>query len=217
MKKTLALTSALICFLILGGCANTVQETEQPPLETNESLISTSGRSSGVPDPWTLTEPPELFVSTEYNADRITAQCSSYEWNVKLEGDMMSSIIACGPHPLDSPKNMDYPTLYTAFPAESLTPSEEGETKETVLPVFYLDFGEIPPETVTVYRWPAAFVFNASEHYEDGEPVAVDSSDGFILLPQGDGEFVYEIHADWGLMGHAYYSFLTMPEVRDEP
>ena len=212
MKKTLALTSALICILILEGCANTVQEAEWQPLGADESQTPALGQSSGVPDPWTLTEPPELFVSTEYNADRITAQCSSYEWNVKLEGDMMSSIIACGPHPLDSPKNLDYPTLYTAFPAESLTPSEEGETKETVLPVFYLDFGEIPPETVTVYRWSAAFVFNASEHYEDGEPVTVDSSDGFMLLPQGDGEFVYEIYADWGQVGHAYYGFLTMPE-----
>lgn len=93
MKKSLALISALTCILILGGCANAAQEAEQPPLEAN------------VLDPWILTGPPELIVSTEYSADRVTAQCSSYEWNVKLEGDIMSSVIACGPHPLDSPKN----------------------------------------------------------------------------------------------------------------
>lgn len=205
MKKSLALISALTCILILGGCANAAQEAEQPPLEAN------------VLDPWTLTGPPELIVSTEYSADRVTAQCSSYEWNVKLEDDIMSSVIACGPHPLDSPKNLDYPTLYTSFPAESLTSLDEEQHPEAMFPVFNLDFGEIPPETITVYRWTAAFVFNASEHYEDGEPVAVDSSDGFMLLPQEDGEFVYEIHADWGQVGHAYYCFLTMPEVRDEP
>lgn len=203
MKKSLALISAWTCILILGGCANAVQAAEQPPLEAN------------VLDPWTLTEPPELIVSAEYSAYRVTAQCSSYEWNVKLEGDIMSSVNACGPHPLDS--NLDYATLYTAFPAESLTPLDEEQQPEAMLPVLYLDFGEIPPETITVYRWTAAFVFNASEHYEDGESVAVDSSDGFMLLPQEDGEFVYEIHADWGQVGHAYYCFLTMPEVRDEP
>lgn len=196
MKKSLVLISALTCIFILGGCANTVRGAE--------------------PDSQTLTKPPELIVSTEYGVDRVTAQCSNYEWNVKLEGDMMSSVIACGAHPLDSPGKLGYATLYTAFPAGSLPPLEEGQLPELMPPVFYLDFGEIPPETITVKRWPASYVGNASEHYNDGENVTVDSPDGFMLLPQGDGEFIYEIHADWDQMGSADYVFRTVPEVRDD-
>lgn len=129
----------------------------------------------------------------------------------------MSGIIACGPHPLDSPGELGYAILYTAIPAGSLPPLEEGQFPGMLLSSIYLDFGEIPPETVTVRRWPASYVGNASEHYEDGENVTVDSSDGFMLLPLGDGEFVYEVHADWGQVGSADYVFRTVPEVRDEP
>lgn len=244
MKKSLALISSLTCILILGGCANTVRGAEQPPLEANGSRSSTSEPSPGasgisgatgaidqdsltgngkesstsvVPDPWTLTEPPELVVSTEYDVDRVSAQCYTYEWSVKLEGDMMSSVIACGAHPLDSPGEPGYATLYTAFPAGSLPPLEEGQLPGMLLSIFYLDFGEIPPETVTVNRWPAAYVGHASEHFGDSEQVTVDNSDGFMLLPQGDGEFIYEVHADWGLVGNVYYVFRTVPEVRNEP
>lgn len=256
MKKSLALTSALIGILMLGGCANTVQEAEWQPSGANESQTPALGQSSKVsevsgvteesgvsetsgttgaveqdnltsdgkelstfvaPDPWTLTDPPELTVSTEYNADQISAQCYSYEWNVKLEGDMMTTVIACGPHPLDSSEELDHAALYTAFPAGSLPPLEEGQYPGFMLPVYFLDFGVIPPETVTVKRWPAAYVGHASEHSDDSEQVTVDSSDGFILLPLGDGEFVYEVHADWGQVGSADYVFRTVPEVRDEP
>lgn len=256
MRKSLVLTAALICILILGGCANTVQETEWQPSGANESQTPELGQSSNVsevsaatersgvseasgttvaakqdnltsdgkelstsvaPDPWTLTAPPELTVSTEYNADQISAQCYGYGWNVKLEGDMMTTVIACGPHPLDSSEELDYAVLYTAFPVGSLPPLEEGQLPGFMLPVYFLDFGVIPPETVTVKRWPAAYVGHTSEHSDDSEQVTVDSSDGFMLLPLGDGEFVYEVHADWGQVGSADYVFRTVPEVRAEP
>lgn len=237
-KKLVTLISALIYILTLGGCGNTTQEAEQPPLESNVSPTSDPRPSSEAaeaieqgkitgdmeeaaisvkPDPWTLTEPPELVVSTEYYVDQVSAQRYSFEWRQKLEGDQMRSTIACGIHPLDDPGELGYATLYTAFPPGSLPPLEEGQPRSSMLPVFYLDFGEIPPETVTVQRWPATYVGHASEHYHDGEQVTVDSSDGFMLLPMGDGEFIYEVHADWGQVGNADYVFSTVPEVRDEP
>lgn len=38
-------------------------------------------------------------------------------------------------------------------------------------------------------------------------------TEGF-LLSLGDGEFVYEVQADWGEVGCADYVFMTLPQLR---
>ena len=122
------------------------------------------------------------------------------------------SVIACGAHPLDEPGGRA--TLYTAFPPGSLPPFTDGENVASFLPAFYLDFGEIPPETVTVRRWPSIYIGRASEFADDSEEVIVDISETFAITPFGDGEFVYEVHAAWGEVGSADYVFNTLPQVR---
>ena len=126
----------------------------------------------------------------------------------------MSSVIACGAHPLDEAGAAEQTRLYTAFPAGSLPPLGEGENTPSILPVLYLDFGEIPPETVTVRRWPSEYIGRAGEFDGGSEEVEVDSSDGFTILPFLDGAFVYEVCADWGEVGSAYYVFSTLPQTR---
>lgn len=181
----------------------------------NSRQITESGNASTVNilDPWILENPPSLIVSTKYDADSVTAAIYSYTWTVKLDGDQMSTIIACGMHPLDDPGESDYAILYTAFPPGSLPPLPDGQFRSSMMPVFFLDFGEVPPKTVTARRWPAEYVGSASEHYDDAEEVQVDMTEGF-LLPPGDGEFVYDVHADWGEVGSADYVFMTLPQVR---
>lgn len=159
----------------------------------------------------TLTEPPMLEVSTQNNVDRVTAACSNWQWSLALPDGTATTVIACGAHPLDW---QDHPILYTAFPAGSLPPLEEGENVGSILPVFYLDFGEVLPETVSVIRWQASYIGD-TEKYADFEEVMTQTEDGKIVLaPLGDGEFVYEISAHWGEVGDAGYTFRTLPQIR---
>lgn len=173
------------------------------------------GRTSSVPAKSAtsvLKDPPELVVSTINNADFVIASCGNYMWSREMPDGSMTSTIACGAHPLDEINQRA--TLYTAFPAGSLPELSEGQMPGMMLSVFYLDFGDVPPETVTVHRWPSTYIGQASEYAGDSEDVTVDISDGFTILPLGDGEFVYEVHADWGEVGSADYVFNTVPQVR---
>lgn len=191
------------------------------PTDADDEAPSDAGLSEGLEsissipaktDTLVLKEPPELVVSTINNADSVTASCGNYMWSREMPDGSMASTIACGAHPLDDINQRA--TLYTAFPAGSLPVLSEGQMPGAILPVFYLDFGDVPPETVTVHRWPSTYIGHASEFAGDSEDVTVDISDGFTILPLGDGEFVYEVHADWGEVGYADYVFSTIPQVR---
>lgn len=186
------------------------------PLESSGAgLPEGLGRTSSVPaksDASVLKGPPELVVSTINNADSVIASCGNYQWSREMPDGSMTSTIACGAHPLDEVNQRA--TLYTAFPAGSLPALPEGQMPGMMLPTFYLYFGDVPPETVTVHRWPSTYIGYASEYANDSEDVTVDISDGFTIFPLGDGEFVYEVHADWGEVGSADYVFNTVPQVR---
>lgn len=217
------ITFILVCVIGLAGCAHT--DPSAPPAsgsyEHTESLGADLPKDSGSissepvkPDARTLDRPPELVVSTINNVDSVTASCGNYQWT-KKPPDGFGSVIACGMHPLDEAGAAERTRLYTAFPAGSLPPLGDGQDTPSILPVFYLDFGEIPPETVTVRRWPSEYIGRASEFDGDSEEVEVDSSDGFAILPLGDGEFVYEVDAAWGEVGSASYVFSTLPQIRE--
>ena len=223
MRKWITFVFVLACIAGLVGCNHT--NPSSPPAsgshDHTESLkIDSPEDSSSIlpepikPDAWTLKEPPKLVVSTMNNADSVTASCGNYQWSRKMPDGTTGITIACGAHPLDEAGEQT--TLYTAFPAGTLPPFREGEDMPSFLPEFYLDFGEIPPETVTVRRWPSEYIGRASEFSGDSEEVKVDSSDGFTLFPVGDGTFVYEISAAWGEVGSAYYVFNTLPQVRGD-
>lgn len=215
----------LTCMIGLTGCAHTDPSSlpASGSYEPAESLGADLPKDSGAgspdavkPDAWTLDSPPDLVVSTLNNVDSVIASCGNFTWTKKLPGGSASEIIACGMHPLDEAGAAEHTTLYTAFPAGTLPPLDAGEDTPSFLPVFYLNFGEVPPETVTVRRWPSEYIGRASEFDGESEEVDVDSSDGFAILPLGDGAFVYEVHAGWGEVGSAHYVFSTLPQVRED-
>ena len=222
MKKWISFVFIFACVTGLSSCGHPAPSA--PPAsgsyEQAESLGSALPEDSGPivsepakPDAWTLDGPPELVISTLNNVDSVTASCGNYQWTKRLP-DGFGSVIACGAHPLDEAGAAEQTRLYTAFPAGTLPPLSGGEDTPSILPVFYLDFGEIPPEAVTARRWPSEYIGRTSEFTDDSEEVEVDSSDGFSILPVGDGEFVYEVNADWGEVGSAAYVFSTLPQIR---
>ena len=221
MKKWITFVLIFACVTGLAGCNDTntsdlpasgsYEHTESLGADLPENQGSVSS-SPAKPDAWALEGPPDLVVSTVHNEDCVTASCGNYQWSAKMPDGSMSSVIACGAHPLDEAG--EGTTLYTAFPAGTLPPLGDGEDTPSLLPVFYLDFGEIPPETVTARRWPSEYIGRASEFDGESEEVEVDSSDGFTLLPFLDGAFVYEVRAAWGEVGSANYVFSTLPQVR---
>ena len=92
---------------------------------------------------------------------------------------------------------------------------EAGENVGSIAPVFYLDFGEILPETVSVMRWPASRIGDAQTYSTDFEMVNTElEGDTFSLFPLGDGDYVYEVSANWGDVGGASYTFRTLPQIR---
>lgn len=218
MRKWISFVCIFACVMGLTGCnqanpSNPPASGSQDNTEALGAALSEAPSSfpSAKPDIRTLDQPPELVISTINDVDSVIASCGNYQWSIKN-----GSVIACGAHPLDEAGAAERNRLYTAFPAGTLPPLGEGEDTPSILPVFYLNFGEIPPETVTARRWPAEYVGRASEFDGDSEEVEVDSSDGFALLPMGDGEFVYEVNAAWGEAGSASYVFCTLPQARGE-
>lgn len=209
MKKLLILSLALLCAAALGGCHANVTGPSVTPPPSPEPTASPS------PDIGSLSAPPELVVSTLNHADSVTARRYGFSWDHPLPNGQRASVIACGIHPLDDPGEGGYATLYTAFPAGSLPPLEEGELPGMIIPVYYLDFGDYPPDSLTARRWPSSWSGQHEDQDMEAEEVTVDTTDeGLALLPLGDGEFIYEVQADWGDVGYANYVFATLPQVR---
>ncbi len=162
----------------------------------------------------TLTAPPSLEVSTLYDVDQVTASPGNYQWSAVLPDGTAGTVVACGLHPLDQ---QEHPLLYTAFPAGSLPPLEEGVFPGSMIPTYTLNFGDIPPETVTAVRWPASLIGTSEGSMSKAENVSVETeADTITLMPFGDGDFVYEICAEWGETGSAYYTFRTLAQVRED-
>ncbi len=241
MKKIVSIMAAFI--FILTGCAGaeTDKENAAVPTETTvsannseapiaerqndtmENMPATDdkgtaaaqgGKEAALPPNFeALTAPPTLAVSTLNNVDRVIASCGNSQWRCTLPDGTATTLNACGAHPLDQ---QEHPILYTAFPAGSLPPLEDGENLGLIVPVFYLDFGEILPETVSVIRWPASYIGNTQKHTDFEEVIAEIEGDTITLMPLGDGDYVYEVSARWGDVGYAIYTFRTLPQIREE-
>lgn len=241
MKRTGLTIIALV--LALTGCANVEadKETTAAPTEATVSpdtlqtpsaepgngaidyisaitkidtaQISAPNGGEGAPMPLdyeALTAPPALTVSTLEYVDSVIASCGNYHWSHTLPDGTATEVLACGAHPLDQ---QEHPIIYTAFPAGALSFSEDGGAVGSLVPVFYLDFGGISPETVSVIRWPASYIGDAQGHSTDFETVTTEfDGDTILLLPPGDGNYVYEVSAEWGNAGGASYTFRTLPQ-----
>ena len=221
--KSLCLALTLCLTLTACGRTSAPQPSESP------SASASAGSDIVVPaQPEDLTSPPELTVSTLYHVHSVTAVCGGFEWG-RPEGG--KSVIACGVGPLY--EGMEWPLLYSAFGPGTLPPLEEGEFRSSIMPVYYLDFGAVPPTEVTARRWSADYI-GQNDAYDKAEEVSVEWTEEhmsdirfgaeepveigpacYALYPLGDGEFVYEIHAVWEDYGSADYVFRTTPQVRE--
>ncbi len=179
-----------------------------------EAQTPASNESTSRTDPSSLTEPPALIVRNQYDADRVQATTFTYAWTTVLPDGMESSRIACGVQPMQM-ESLDA-VLYTAFPAGTLPPAAEGTSPGGLAPAFTLDFGNCPPDSVTAHRWKSEDLGRSDLNGLWSEEVPVDCSDGFTLLPLGDGAFVYEISARWGNDNYCVYAFRTVPQVRPQ-
>lgn len=233
--KSLCLALALcLCLTACGGVES--GQTPSDPFESPEVSIPVSPQPSELVEPEAekLTSPPELEVATLYRADFVTAACGNFTWRVEMPDGTGHDTIACGASPLD--QGMEWPLLYTAFGPGTLPPPEEGELLSTILPVYYLEFGSVPPDTLTARRWSADYI-GQDDAWDKAEEVSVEwvevwdtkgrvpyGMEGLVdmawgcyaLYPLGDGEFVYEVNAQWEDMGSAQYIFQTIPQVRGE-
>ena len=215
MKRTALVLVAFV--FALTGCASAETDKEKTAISTESTVsIDIPQVPAALPlvfETETLTEPPILTVSTLNAVDCISVSYGNSHWHRKMPDGTTIMKLTCEAHPLDQ-KN--YPILYTAFPAGMLLPIEEADF-EAVVSVFYLDFGEILPETVSAVRWPATYIDDAQEHFADYEEVIIEFEENLItLIPLDDGDYIYEISAAWKEVGEAGYTFRTLPQIRGE-
>ena len=229
MKHLCLALAVCLCLTACGGPAPT--QSPQPSPDPTWTL-SGPGLDPTAPaqsPAASLTSPPELTVSTWSYAHSVTAECGNFSWRSDGTKGLWHNVIACGVGPLA--EGIEWPLLYTAFGPGDLPPLEEGESMSSIMPVYFLDFGLIPPDTVTARRWSVDSIGQTAD-YDNAEEVAVDMAEVPIfvralpegepmptkevlaLYPLGDGEFVYEVHADWEGLGEADYIFQTLPLTR---
>lgn len=242
MRKWMALYLAGVLCLGLAACGGPGQSQSVPsdppevsdPAEETTQLPEETPTAPAASEAGSLDSPPELEVSTLYRSDVITAACGNFSWRHEMPDGTGGEVIACGASPLD--QGWEKPLLYTAFGPGTLPPLEEGEYRSTILPVYYLDFGAVPPDTLTARRWSVDSIGQTAD-FDNAEEVSVewievwdakgrvpygleewvDMAWGcYALYPLGDGEFVYEVNAKWDDWGNAQYVFQTLPQVRGE-
>ena len=189
-----------------------VSPAEQPlPPESDPTPASVPSSSTLE----TMSEPPALTVCTLYDADEVSAIKFSYQWTTALPDGQAQSVTACGVSPLQALDGLESAMLYTAFRGTDLPPLAEGELPGSLVPVFTLKFDGPAPQSVTARRWKAEDIGESSSDDLWEENVEAVLKDGvWQLIPLGDGEFVYEVCADWGETGSATYGFRTTPQVR---
>lgn len=215
--KSLCLALAL-CLTLTAcgprGSEPTPTGSPQGSSPAEETARPSESANAPVPEIGSLGDPPALTVSTLYHADSVVAACGNFQWAEEMPDGTVQSIVACGASPMDA--GWEKPLLYTAFGPGTLPPPKEGEFVSSIMPIYYLDFGEVPPTAVTARRWSADYI-GQDDAWDRAEAVSVETTDeGYALYPLGDGEFVYEVNAQWGELGSAQYVFQTIPQVRGE-
>lgn len=132
------------------------------------------------------------MLTIRWEGGQMAVQSGNYSWRYTLpdtwsdswevpEGEgQTQAVIACGAHPLDNIDNRDF----TAVTGEWLT----------------LSF-PVPPDRITVFRWPGEDLGNPDAAEQAVEP------EGFFL-PVEEGDWVYQVIAQWdgdGWGGSAEY------------
>ena len=173
MKRRIALILALIFAFPLAGCAD--QGTQGS--ETGEANLLREEEEPAPP----LKSPPTLTVTCGDQSGK--ALLGSYSWTYDNGDGTMTSVIACGSHPLSD--------------RDLMTPISRGGSESIAL-----DF-TAEPTTMSVRCWSDRYANDDGSYEENYTTPACE--DRTVKIPT-DGSYIYEVTATWE-SGTAYYSF----------
>lgn len=192
MKRFIALFLSLICIVMVVGCNNVPDTSNQ--LE-NTSKIELA--SSSIP---ILTEPPTLIISTLGSS--IEALRGTTSWFYDNGDGTQTGIESDSMHPLDSNSKEYMPTLL-------MTPTSYS-SKNPLEAVLQFD---VTPDEVSVHCW-------SDEHWGNTFAGSEDISINDFAIELKDGGYIYEVIAHWNSSekygGTAYYSFYATDKINTD-
>lgn len=185
MRKLLGLIMVLVCLCSAVGCSQGKPAPERPTPE--------AAPSAPLDVKTALTEPPELMVALISQKEEIKAAKSTYSWTYRKDEETFGSINACGEGMPERLRDM----------LSSMSLPAAGDPLTAAL-----NFGDAP-DSVSVRGWNV----NGQGPEHDWEPVEVHSSADEFQIELKDGNYLYEVTAEWnedGLhWGRAWYHFQT--------
>jgi len=226
MKKTLFVAAALCALLFLAACGGNEQEPAVVPTDTTtttqaatgestqaaatETTQAASGKSTQAITVNTQATTVKTTTATTTKATKVPTapqhpdlpQLTLYQFHTFFSRTLPpvraiqgttgwtfedgTAILSDSPHPLQLKPS--------AFDAATLTD-----------PMIYLSFSW-PPEKVTARRWPAGTTL-----VDQGEAVALivapDDPSHQLGFQQLEGDYIYEVSAQWTGSNHSSYSF----------
>lgn len=171
MKRRIALILALIFAFPLAGCGD---QGTQGAVTGEANLLREEPAQS-------LRSPPALTVTCGDQSGE--ALLGTYSWTYDNGDGTMTSVNACGSHPLS---DRDWMTPIPRNGSESVA----------------LDF-TAEPTAVSVRCWSDRYA-NDDGSYE-ANYTTLTCENGIAAIP-ADGGYIYEVRAEWEY-GNAYYSF----------
>lgn len=172
-----------VCVSYLSG----VTLTDNVQIQGREFVLQsaiTTQTGAGIGSFDDCAEPPLLVIKTVDGTEQQLLS-GNYEWTFPIHPDEMTTIVACGAHPLDDPES-----LYSFLYGDEL----------------YFDF-TYPPNKVSVRCWPESCFGSAIT--AEAEVSTADYKSGVLHLQPG--LHCYEVTASWqsesGTGGTAHYAF----------
>lgn len=144
----------ILACLILTGCANKPAETTAPETSVPDTIAE-------------LTQVPDMRVSCGDDAFSVTSE--NYSWTAPGPDGTMSSVIACGHHPLERYQTREFRVVTDAMITLSFP---------------------VEPDSVTVLRWAKDAGVKAIDR---GETVTLDG----LSFAMEEGSWIYQITVTW--------------------
>lgn len=185
MRKLLGMTMVVVCLFSLIGCnpENLLPETPSPEATPTASAEIQAG----------LAEPPPLIVELLSGEGKVKAVNGTYSWMYLQEDGTDGGINASGGTPHENQSKQD-PLMLPV-------------TGEVLTAVLHF---EDAPDSVSVRSWN---LNDTQSLMVDWESVEVVLSAGEFQIELKDGDYIYEVTAEWNEggshWGRAWYDFHT--------
>ena len=192
----------------LAGWFVTVAVTRDSVAECTElDAVLDQDFDSITPTVSALREPPVLYVTAEDT--EITAMKGTLTWTYHEDEGKAVTLNADSSHPLSLKEHM---------PCIALVPTVTSYTYP--IRAAHLQFGASPnkfsPDSISVRRWTAE---SWGDTEAESENVTIENENGNIYIPLENGDYIYEISAEWNesraAHGTVRYSFYTIKASAD--